>query len=195
MQAELIGWIQAGGSIVLIGVTAWYAWLTSKMSKAAVDSAESARLAAEAASVSVLAAVANLAIEFKLAHSYYFTDGEESLGVSVWSDGSTVFVHRARLRIAYYTGSRLTNGGQPIIPIARDHDLEPVDAELPIRLHREERVEFVLSPAVAHPRPPAGVSDMEVSIWYSLDGRGAGTERIARWHGVEGVDFHPEPEG
>jgi hypothetical protein len=195
VHAELIGWIQAGGSIVLIGVTAWYGWLTSKMSKAAVDSAESARLAAEAAAASVLAAVANLPIEFKLAHSYYFADGEESLGVSVWSDGSTVFVHRARLRVAYYTGSRLTSGGRPIIPIARDHDLEPMESELPIRLHRDERVEFVLSPPLAHPDPRAGVSDMEVSIWYSLDGTGTGTERIARWHGVEGVDFDAEPQG
>ncbi|TCJ28750.1 hypothetical protein E0W80_04420 [Microbacterium sp. PI-1] len=185
MQAELIGWIQAGGSIVLIGVTAWYAWLTSKMSKAAVDSAESARLAAEAASASVLAAMANIKVEFRLAQSYYFTNGKESLGVSVWSAGSTVFVHRAHLRVAYYMGRRTRDGGWPVKTIAQDHSLEPVDVDLPIRLHRNERVEFVLSPALAHPNPPAGVSRLEMSIWYSLDGRGEGTERIVTWDNPE----------
>ena len=42
MTADAAIWIQAGATVMLLGITAWYAWLTRSISKSAVASAKAA---------------------------------------------------------------------------------------------------------------------------------------------------------
>ncbi len=182
-------WISAVSSLVLVGVTAWYAILTSKLAKSAQESAASAERTALLTAEALAASVAALDVGFEVfpnAHGVSGRDGS-AIGVSVQCTGATVFVHRAHLDMAYRIDKVHPDGADyslfaddiALIPDTGDLNSSPI--ELPMRMHKGEMIhleaaqEVIMSPAEL-------VGILEVSIWYSLNGQ---SEPLVRH-----VDYH-----
>lgn len=184
----MVEWLTLTSTLVLVGVTGWYAWLTRSLATSARDSARSAERAAESAAQSVAAAIANVDVRFEVIPWTMYEPGEDTnasggvLGVTIECAGATVFVHSAHLLNA----SRLLERSagslrfEALVDGPVGHALsERVD--LPSRLHGGEGLSFTTDPAV---RVQQGVfvSDAVVRVRYSLDGSGDGIERTVQYH-------------
>jgi hypothetical protein len=188
--------IQAAGSIILLGVTTWYAVLTRSMAKAAVESAKSSSEAAQSAATALAISAATVNVDFEISPAYYYLGGQEQMGVTLRSAGATVWVHRARLKSANRSTAYLENYGENYAMVVGDRELRCESGELPARLHRGEDLSFLIYPDFALRQPEDGVASMEATVWYSLDGVGPGVERQISYRGVVGRDYpDPGPEG
>lgn len=189
----MIEWLTFGSTLVLVGVTAWYAVLTRNLAQSARDSAKSAQVAAEYAAQSVAAAVASVNVAFHCSPVYGLEDDESALGVTVHSAGATVFVHGAYLLEAYECTSHRADGESfdSILYEPEGRRLTP-ETSLPVRLHEGESVSFDPDPAV---RLEFGVSvaSMKILVLYSLNGEGDGIEREVEWIGEYGRDYEVRP--
>lgn len=184
----MVEWLTLTSTLVLVGVTGWYAWLTRSLATSARDSAKSAERAAESAAQSVAAAIANINVRFEAYPWTVFEPGEDTnasggvLGVTIECAGATVFVHSAHLlnasRLLERSAGRLRFEALVDGPIG--HALS-AKVDLPSRLHGGEGLSFTTDPAV---RVPQGVfvSDAVVRVRYSLDGNGDGIERTVQFH-------------
>lgn len=171
-------WISAISSLVLVGVTAWYAILTNKLAKSARESAASAERTASLTAEALAASIAALDVSFEVfpnLHGVGESDGA-ALGVSVHCTGATVFVHRAHLDMAYRIDKVHPDGADyslfaddvALVPDTGDLNSSPID--LPIRMHKGEMIHLEAAPEVVmKPDELAGI--LEVSIWYSLNGK------------------------
>ena len=101
--AEVLGWLRDNASwlssVVLVGVTAWYAMLTRSIAKSSAAATESARVAAEHSATAAAATVAGLDIRLVL-ESYQVNVRPDAggnsvgyLGVSVRCEGASIFIH------------------------------------------------------------------------------------------------------
>lgn len=165
-------------TIVLVGVTAWYAVLTRRLAKSAEASAASAERTAKIAADALSATVAGLDVNFSVAPNLQSssTDGLSALGVTVYGHGATVYVHRARLDRAWECVGRRDDGAsydcvaEDVELVLASRDLLNVgEPTLPTRLHRGEMLHFETEPEISS--DGNGLTDqLEVSIWYSLNG-------------------------
>lgn len=188
-MSSLQTWIVVLSNLVLVGVTTWYALLTRKMGKAAQASAESSRIAAEAAATSVAATIASVDVDFTVA-PWYFVDGDPDdlgpgwVGVQIWCSGATVYLHGATLTEIGEAVAETPDSPQFIDEVDIRLDLYS-NVTLPARLHRRESLLF--SPPDNEARQiEAGV--LEVLVDYSLDGRVVNRRRV-NWFGRPGNDY------
>ncbi|MBP5801328.1 hypothetical protein J2D78_04445 [Microbacterium maritypicum] len=168
-------WISALSSLVLVGVTAWYAVLTNRLAKSARDSAASAERTASLTAEALAASIAALDVGFAVFPNAQGVSGSDGAaqGVSVQCTGATVFVHRVHLDKSYRIDSVRPDGADyslfaediALVPDTGGLNSSPV--ELPIRMHRGEMIHLEATPEVVM-RPDESVGILEVSIWYSL---------------------------
>jgi hypothetical protein len=194
----VVAWTTLTATLVLVGVTAWYAWLTRRIAEASKEAALSALAAAQASNRAADAAVAAVPIDVEIS-PYYFgsisemhSDAINHFGVMLRSAGSTLFVHAMRLDYA----------GKPVNYIGRGrynetigaYKLELVPASgllLPVRLHSGETAQFRL-PTTFDDR--FDVATMIVTIFYTLDGTSSPIPREVEYQGRAGSDFDwPHP--
>ncbi|MFJ6532537.1 hypothetical protein [Microbacterium sp. NPDC091662] len=170
-------WISALSSVVLVGITAWYAFLTNKLAKSARESAASAERTAALTAEALAASIAALDVSFEVfpnTHGFSETDGT-GLGVSVHCTGATVFVHRVHLDMAYRIDKVHPDGADyslfaddiGLVPDTGDLNSSPV--ELPARIHKGEMIHLETAQEVTM-KVDEQVGILEVSIWYSLNG-------------------------
>lgn len=182
-------WISALSSLVLVGVTAWYAILTNRLAKSARESAASAERTAALTAEALAASIAALDVSFEVfpnAHGFSETVGT-GLGVSVQCTGATVFVHRVHLDMAYRIDKVHPDGADyslfaddvALVPDTGDLNSSPV--ELPARMHKGETIHLETAPEVRM-KVDEHVGILEVSIWYSVNGIGEPLVRRAEYH-------------
>ncbi|GAA2890292.1 hypothetical protein [Microbacterium esteraromaticum] len=180
-------WISSISTIVLVLVTGWYAWLTRRLAKSAEASAASAERTAQIAAQALAASVAGVDVRFTAAPNYQLrADETGALGVSIFCDGATAFIHEARLDWAYECTDRRADGAS-YDTIASGVDLVLLvdeDEMLPARVHRGEALHFITDPEVTMSLD-AGASRLEVSVWYTLDGIGEPVLRRAEYDDFE----------
>lgn len=187
-------WITAIGSLVLVGVTAWYAVLTRRLAISARESAASAERTAQIAADALAASVAGLDIGFGVFPNWRANekgDGD-ALGVSITSTGAAVFVHGARIDELWLLEGDERDDGYSSVLEASDHALVldedfALNADgvaLPVRLHRGESVHFVTQPEVGV--EVSKIAQLDVSVSYSLS---PGGEQLVR---RSTYDFHDE---
>lgn len=182
-------WISALSSLILVGVTAWYAILTNRLAKSARESAASAERAAALAAEALAASIAALDVSFEVFpnfHGFSETSGS-GLGVSVHCTGATVFVHSVHLDMAYRIDKAHPDGADyslfaddiALVPDTGDLNSSPV--ELPARMHKGEMIHLETSPEVT-----MGIDErvgiLEVSISYSLNGQSEPLVRRAEYN-------------
>jgi len=174
-------------TIILVGITGWYAYLTKELAAAARDSAQSSKEAAEATKSALAATIATVNVAFRLSPSYGSgpnADPEEDQllfsGVELTCDGATVFVR----------GMTLHSASWPLGPgdSIQTLFLEPLytGRELPARLHRGETARFQLPDRQRRNR---SVSGLEATVYYSLAPDSEPIERQVEWQGRPGIDF------
>ena len=189
-DVSMIAWLTFGSTVLLVGITAWYAVLTRNLSRSARDSARSAQTAAEYAAQSVAAAVAGVKVTFDAKPNYSFGESEEkSLGVSLFCTGATVFIHEARL----FEAMRSVSYGkrhEEFESVRLDEDGLPMVTEvgLPVRVHNGESIWFVPETEVLL-EVGISIAMLNVQVRYSLDGIGEGIVREVEWYGKHGVDY------
>lgn len=172
-------WVSAISSVILVGVTVWYAYLTRRLAISAKDSAASAERTAEIAAQALAASVAGLDVGFVI---YPNTRSPETgqgsaIGVALHCQGASVFVHGVRLVELW----RLDHGDSEnsfATVVASDRELV-LDTEgtfnfegtdLPTRLHRDESVHFDARPQIL--LEITEVAQIEVAVSYSLSRNG-----------------------
>lgn len=172
--------ISALSSVVLVGVTAWYAILTNRLAKSARDSAASAERTATLTAEALAASVAALDVNFAVHPNAQGISGREDalLGVSVHCTGATVFIHRVHLDMAHRLDEMSEDGGSYTLfaddiglAVATGRELNSMPVRLPARIHKNEVIHFETDPPVMM-RPEETTGMLEVSIWYTLTGRG-----------------------
>lgn len=205
---DLAHWVQDWGPLVtlisavlLALVTAWLAWVTTRIAKGAKDAAKYSEIAAKSSFESAAAIRASAPVEFTLGISRV-TKTDKMLGVlndmisenaarareqtdirwfnSTWvidglelrCDGSAVYIHGGRIVEIYREVAR--------------HDIECeatrvvlVDSvALPRRLHKGEILRF----GVDCFQPGEQVVGMTIIIDYSFDGQNTVHQRLVAWH-------------
>jgi hypothetical protein len=186
----MIAWLTFGSTVLLLGVTAWYAVLTRSLAISARDSARSAQAAAESAAQSVAATIASVKVKFHAAPMYHYGDFEgSSLGVTLVCTGATVFVHEVRVLEAM----RSTFHGadhEELNSVIDDDDGHPMvaDATLPLRMHNGETLFLELEPKLIL-LELISIASLRVQVSYSLDGTGDGIQREVEWYGKYGRDY------
>ena len=182
-------------TLVLVIVTAIYAWLTWRISTVSADSARHAKDAAEHAARAANAAIANLEINFKVSPQYRFVTSERTnelarekqilnLGIAVANKGVNVWVHGVQLE-QYY---RATKGGRELRVEAegpREDLLWGTTKTPPQPLYRGEDRHF-WSPTTWVPR--RYVAGLLVSVTYSIDASETHIKRVS-WRGELPDDF------
>lgn len=197
-HTSLIAWspvISLVATLLLVGITAWYAWHTWRMAKAsrdAADSSERAALAAEKSAVVAKDALAvarsDLRVEF-LPEPIVGASSEAPalVGVRLQCTGATVFVHRVQLFMAVFYGEvEVDDEGRSTEPTTRLFGpvalIQDHDQDMPVQLHAGEEVilDGVLTntPMV---REGQHVGSMRLHIDYSLDGKGPIDTRTVDW--------------
>ncbi|MEL0626525.1 hypothetical protein V6245_06150 [Salinibacterium amurskyense] len=186
----MIEWLTFGTTVLLLGVTAWYAVLTRSLAQSARESALNAQVAAEHSAKSAAATVANLKVEFDASPSYWFSANSGlALGVRLVCAGATVFVHEARILEAYRSVANDEHGGEFESLFIYDEGVQmAADVGLPSRLHGGEAISFQMEPAYILDEN-VGVAELRVRVRYSLEGTGDGIVREIEWHGTRGTDF------
>lgn len=185
----MVEWLTFASTLILVGVTAWYAILTRSLARSARDSAKSAQVAAEHAAQSVAAAVAGVNVSFDCSPSYSIGDGETELDILINSTGATVFVHGAYLIDAYECTDHRPDGDSfDAILVEPEGRKLSSEVALPARLHEGETLSFEPDPAVPLEKYQS-VAMMTVRVLYSLDGTGNGIDREVQWQGTYGRDF------
>jgi len=186
----MIAWLTFGSTVLLLGVTGWYAVLTRSLAISARDSARSAQAAAESAAQSVAATIASVKVRFHAPPMYYYgqSDGR-SLGVTLVCTGATVFVHEARILEAMRSTFHGTDR-ESFDSVIDDDDGHPLvaDAVLPLRMHDGETLFLELEPKLIL-RDHISIASLRVQVTYSLDGAGEGIQREVEWYGKHGKDY------
>lgn len=194
-------WVEQWGStiallttLLLLGVTAWYAALTRSLAKSAKESAVSARLAAEqsAAAIDVNFTVRPSyvpeVVEVSAGDELHEDEHELVFGVDISSAGATVYVHKITLDYAALVA--LGKTWDQMVHVAHEiagTELVPLDGVvLPTRIHRDEEIRLALPDGKA---TRATVVGFQVTVAYSLNGLGEGIPRRVKWIGVQGEDF------
>lgn len=205
MQTWVAEWgplVTLASTVVLLGVTAWYAWLTKRVADASRDAAVHAKIAAQASLASVSAAEAAIPVTFRLEPASSGTAGglrkllekatktgniendqpvtQEMLAsfmrlneVGLVCEGSTVYVHGCQLDTLSVPQNE---DGSHIATETVQAPLEPGDSS-PRRLHKGESMTFRI------PERPTGerVTAMSCTISYSFDGTQGRFERKVHW--------------
>jgi hypothetical protein len=155
--------VTAGATVVLVVVTAIYAWLTLRMAKAAEassqaakEAAEHSRVAAEASTRSALVAESNVNVKFRIDRA---DTANHPAQIAVRNVGSTsVYVHRIEALSMYLGG---------VVPRhLRPATLDCV-GDLPSGIPPEHAV------LCTHPErsmPGAYVQQATLDVYWSLDG-------------------------
>jgi hypothetical protein len=205
MQAWVSDWgplVTLASTVLLLGVTGWYAWLTKRVADASRDAAAHAKTAAEATLASVSAAEATIEVKFRVEPILGSTVGgvlrllEEAshagdlradevvtrgmlarymrlTDIKLVCEGATVHVHGCRLDSLSWPQNE--DGTHTLTETLRVL-LSPRDDQ-PRRLHRGESMHFL------PPERPVGehVTSMRCTVYYSFDGTESRYERIATW--------------
>lgn len=192
---DLINVISAASTVVLVGVTAWYAVLTNKLAKSSRDAADAAREAALASQKAAEVAEAQVPAEFSVRPYVQGINNAPTLlaGVDLRCDGAIVFVHGCVLNeytlveppSTYSTvHSALTDRSLPValkvsVQAWTDRLGQRPDRinvpELPHRLHGGEEIFFEV-PADVEIRN-GDFRTLDVTVYYSITGKGAGYPR------------------
>lgn len=200
MDPSIATWLGTFATVVLVGVTGWYAYLTRSLALSAKNSADSAARAADLAAQSVAASNASIDASFELAPTWIheYTGMQPSIGIRVIGVGATVFVHGVILHMAW-APTPVRSGGYREAPFARgpihmayngDELADPTGEDaLPRRLHRGEILNFITDPPQQTWDERIGVARVEVSVLYSLTPDSAPIARRVTWRGVEGKHF------
>ncbi|WP_295790907.1 hypothetical protein [uncultured Microbacterium sp.] len=174
-------WISTASSLILVGVTAWYAVLTRSLARSAKESAASAERAAQVAADALAASVASVDVDFRVSPWWRFDEGSTSasaLGMTVQSTGATVFVHGARIdelwvreeREGDLWGESLEVSGRNLVLDTSPDGFNLPGMELPVRLHRGEVVHLSAEPVINVEDREIG--HIEIRVLYSLDQNG-----------------------
>lgn len=178
MESLLPTWLGLISSLILVFVTGWYAVLTRRLARSAEASAASAERAANTAAAALAATVAGLDVSFSVAANGRGIpdEGGIAIGVSVFCDGATVFVHGVHLDSVWQLDEERENGGSysliandRALVLDRSGTMNPPDIGWPVRLHHGEAVHMEVEPRLVVSGGKL-VGLLEVSIWYSLNG-------------------------
>jgi hypothetical protein len=207
MQTWVDDWgplISLASTVLLLGVTAWYAVLTKKVADASRDAAVQARIAAQASLAAVSAAEAAIEVMFKLAPTRGSTVGDlatslkEAAGsgeigndqpmtigmladytrlatIGLVCEGSTVYVHGCRLETLSLP--RTEDGSHVMSETIRVRAPMESVGPAPRRLHNGESMAFRAPERSVGERYAA----MSCTVSYSFDGAEGRFERLVSW--------------
>lgn len=207
---EVASWIEEWGpliglasTVMLLFVTAWYAFLTKRMADAGRDAARHAETAAKASMASVAATQASAEVTFSVEPGFESTVGElsdfleqsiESGGldaendvtiamikpamrvsaISIVNNGATVYVHDCQLKQVTHPDQGRSNA---LSTVYVDTDLSAKGASRPVHLHKGEGMRLSVPQGIIEPN----IVHLELVVLYSFDGGDATYRRAASW--------------
>lgn len=176
-------------SVVLAGVTTWYAYLTMRLSRSSEQSAKYSRQAAEAARQAAQVGLAGLKVEFTLNPVYTFGESDALTAIHVECRGSNLYVHAVRLDsfgVKRGDGESATELGEWLELVDTSvYAFRGSPPALPLLMHTSEVAEFGLD--VSSRAAIDRVDNLAATILYSLDGDSAPRERFVEWVSAESL--------
>lgn len=170
--------------------------MTQRMARAARDSVESSRQAAEYSARSAAIAAAGTKVDFVISPTYSLDgpkeiDGDWFNGVRIECVSAAVYVHKVRIDEVWAPDPYLAELEPSLttIEVFANNEIPPLlGIDAPMLMHQEE---FAFLEFQKDLWPETEVATLTLLIDYSFDGKQPLRSRRIEWVGEAGRDFGP----
>lgn len=185
---------QLAANLILICVTAWYAFLTMRLARSSIEatraaqsSASSAENAALSAKTSALASISSIGVKYSCVPLYVRENQQEMFcGIALRGNGPAAFIHSVHLDSACTSHSvQGKPGSQILVSVAENVEIMPLNT-LPRRLQPGAVMHFYLSPDAQR---ECWVTQLNIGISYSFDEYVVMNGLPLNWYDSNGKDI------